>query len=122
MDIPLNKGLPSFFSVNDFHPEKLQAECEHQLSLENYPHAEAVEQNILIYQGDHLRAALMDPSKELVLTSELCRCLRDGPGVFVIRNAYENLSHVDQNDPGFSVADLPGKTRWASKGGPFWNQ
>ena len=96
MDIPLNKGLPSFFSVNDFHPEKLQAECEHQLSLENYPHAEAVEQNILIYQGDHLRAALMDPSKELVLTSELCRCLRDGPGVFVIRNAYENLSHVDQ--------------------------
>jgi ectoine hydroxylase-related dioxygenase (phytanoyl-CoA dioxygenase family) len=96
MDITSKKDLPSFFSGNDLHIEGLQAECERQVCLENYPNADSVEQNILIYQGDVLRAGLKDSTKEAVLTDELCRCLRDGPGVFVIKNAYEDPSHVDR--------------------------
>ena len=96
MDITCNKDLPSFFSESDLHLERLQAECQRQVHLKDYPLADAVDQNVLIYRGDVLKAYLTDAPKELALTHELCRCLRDGPGVFVIKSAYEDLSHVDR--------------------------
>jgi ectoine hydroxylase-related dioxygenase (phytanoyl-CoA dioxygenase family) len=52
----------------------------------HYPHAAAVEQEVLIYDRDGLLAA---PAEELV------HALSAGPGIVVIRGAYPDVSVVD---------------------------
>jgi ectoine hydroxylase-related dioxygenase (phytanoyl-CoA dioxygenase family) len=52
-----------------------------------YPHAAAIEQEVLIYDRDGLLAA---PDDELV------HALSEGPGVVVIRGAYPDVSVVDR--------------------------
>ncbi len=53
----------------------------------DYPHASAVEQEVLVYDADGLRAA---PAEEIV------RAFADGPGVVVIRGAYPDTAVVDR--------------------------
>jgi ectoine hydroxylase-related dioxygenase (phytanoyl-CoA dioxygenase family) len=53
----------------------------------DYPHASAVEQEVLVYDADGLRAA---PSEELV------RAFTEGPGVVVIRGAFPDTAVVDR--------------------------
>ena len=54
-----------------------------------------IEQNIVIYQGDELREGMADAEAETELKTELGNCLRDGPGIFVIRNAYPDTTVID---------------------------
>jgi hypothetical protein len=119
MDITSNKDLPSFFSEMTFTLRGCNLECQRQVDLEDYPHADAVEQNIPIYQGDVLRAGLWSEVTELALTDELCRCLRDGPGVFVIKSAYEDLSTVDRMTKVFQARIRQEKLEGQGKGDHF---
>lgn len=58
----------------------------------HYPHAAAVEQEVLIYERDGLLAA---PDEELV------HALSAGPGVVVIRGAYPDVTVVDATTAAF---------------------
>lgn len=119
MDITSKKDLPSFFSESDLHLEGLQTLCQRQVDLEDYPLADAVEQNVPIYQGDVLRSGLLSEVTEIALTDELCRCLRDGPGVFVIKSAYEDLSTVDRMTKVFEARIRQEKLEGQGKGDHF---
>jgi ectoine hydroxylase-related dioxygenase (phytanoyl-CoA dioxygenase family) len=55
----------------------LRVAVERTTSLDDYPHAVAVEQNVLIYTADRMGDA-----------AELVRALSEGPGVIVFRGAF----------------------------------
>ena len=86
---------PQYFRSGDIQLERFQKICDQTADSELYPFAEGVQQNIVIYQGDKLREGMTDPGAESELKEELGSCLRDGPGVFVIRGAYSDTAVID---------------------------
>jgi ectoine hydroxylase-related dioxygenase (phytanoyl-CoA dioxygenase family) len=77
-------------SIDDF-----AALVEQRTELSDYPHADSVERNVLVY-GDKLRAAAEDPSSRAAAQAELIRALTDGPGIVVFAHAFRELSVVDR--------------------------
>ena len=73
---------------------------EQQTYLSDYPYADAVEQNVLIY-GEKLRAAIGTTSGRAAVQTELMRTLTDGPGIVVFRQAFGDLSVVDRATDAF---------------------
>ena len=90
------QGLPQYFSAEDCDLAAFERLCQQTVDQKDYPQATAVIQNIVIYNGDDLRAVLADPAKEQALKAELMRCLKDGPGVFAIKGAYPDTTVVDR--------------------------
>lgn len=70
--------------------------CSRTTSISDYPQATDVQCNVLIYDGRALRASASDTAASQAMKSELHRCLKDGPGVLVVRSAWPNASVVDQ--------------------------
>lgn len=62
----------------------LQAIVAEQTAIEDYPLADRVESNVLIYSGDQLRGA-----DQAVARRELARALRHGPGVVIVTGAVD---------------------------------
>jgi ectoine hydroxylase-related dioxygenase (phytanoyl-CoA dioxygenase family) len=87
--------LSQYFSSEDINLEQFQTICDHNADLELYRFAEGIEQNIVIYQGDKLREGMADAGADSELKAELGSCLRDGPGIFVIRGAYSDTTVID---------------------------
>ena len=87
--------LSQYFSSEDIKLDRFQTICDQIADLELYRFAEGIEQNIVIYQGDELREGMADAGAETELKTELGNCLRDGPGIFVIRNAYPDTTVID---------------------------
>ncbi len=87
--------LPQYFSSEDLSLEHFQTVCDQNADLELYRFAEEIDQNIVIYQGDRLREGMDDAGAESELKTELGNCLRDGPGIFVIRGAYPDTTVID---------------------------
>lgn len=87
-----------YISQDDLNLKEFIDICKQQVSLAEYANAYALEKNILIYEGGKLRKLMEEgEAKELDLKSELYNCLQNGPGVFVIRNFYDDLSVVDRS-------------------------
>ena len=93
--------LPPYFSQADIKLSDFEQLCSQTTDLSNYPLAMAVEQNVLIYDGDAIRAGLDDGEKEAAIKAEFCRALKDGPGVIVIKGAYDDLSVIDRSTAQF---------------------
>jgi ectoine hydroxylase-related dioxygenase (phytanoyl-CoA dioxygenase family) len=93
---PLSK-LPPYFGEEHISIEAFEAIQAQTADIGDYPAAAAVEQNVLIYEGDTFRQTLSDLAREAALKAELCRALRDGPGVFVVKNAYPDTSVIDRS-------------------------
>ena len=87
--------LPQRFSSGDIELGRFRAICDQTADLAVYRFAESVEQNIVIYRGDALREGITDGKTESELKAELGRCLRDGPGIFVIRGAFRDTAVID---------------------------
>jgi len=81
---------PADCSVDDF-----RALVGQQTDLADYPHADAVERNVLIY-GEKLRDAVGTPDGRTAAQTELIRALTDGPGIVVFKQAFGDLSVVDR--------------------------
>ena len=64
--------------------------------LADYPHAAAVQENILVYDCDAARALAADPAALRALQAEWGQALLDGPGVIVLRRAVTDLRTLDQ--------------------------
>ena len=106
--------------------EDLAAVVSEHTRLSDYPLADRVEANVLVYAAEALRAADRDAALD-----ELARALGDGPGVVIIEGAMDP-STVDratevffgiideQNAAGRSVGDHFAKpvAQWKT-GGPF---
>jgi ectoine hydroxylase-related dioxygenase (phytanoyl-CoA dioxygenase family) len=80
----------------DVRLEDFVAVVEQTTDLAAYPHADRVEQNVLVYDADRLRAATAtEPGRDDV-SAELVHALTDGPGVVVFEGAFTDHAVVDR--------------------------
>lgn len=72
--------------------------CAQQVNPEDYPLCAQVLNNVPIYQAQTLRNA-----DRVTAMNELHRLFREGPGVMVVRSAYEDLEVVDRHSQVFDA-------------------
>ena len=92
----VSSTLPAFFNDQHVDINLFSTLCRQQVEQVDYPFAQAVEQNVVIYHGHHMRALLDGATEEQALSAEINRCLNTGPGVLVIREAYPDISLIDR--------------------------
>ena len=61
-----------------------------------WPHAGAVEKNVLIYDGDAVRAAAADPERRRELMAEWVAAFETGPGVIAIKRGLPDAAVLDR--------------------------
>ena len=79
-----------WLSAADCQLDDLLAILDTETVLADYPHAETVEQGVVVYSAAALRRALAagdEAAVEAALMQELCHAWTDGPGIVVIRGA-----------------------------------
>jgi len=67
----------------------------------DYPHAEAVRDNVLVYDSDRLRTAVVISQERRALECELVHALMEGPGLVVFRRAFTDLAVIDRASEAF---------------------
>lgn len=115
----LQSGLPAYFSEADLDIDAFAALCQQVTELGDYPFASAVEGNITIYDGDRVRDALSKSGDTAVLRAEWTRVMKDGPGVFVVKGAYADLSIIDRTTAIFREIVAEEKASGDGKGDHF---
>jgi hypothetical protein len=75
--------------------EDFRREVERTTQLSDYPHAASVEKNVLIFDGASvLKTAATGEGRRAVL-AEICEAFATGPGVIVLKRAFENTAIID---------------------------
>jgi ectoine hydroxylase-related dioxygenase (phytanoyl-CoA dioxygenase family) len=67
-----------------------------QTDLADYPHADAVERGVLVYDSARLRKEISGAEGRREVAAELARALDDGPGIVVFTGAFGDLGVVDR--------------------------
>ena len=75
--------------------DDFRAEVERSTDLADYPHAAAVEKNVLIYDGAAILDAAASEEGRRAVLAEICEAFANGPGVIVIRQAFADTSVID---------------------------
>jgi ectoine hydroxylase-related dioxygenase (phytanoyl-CoA dioxygenase family) len=91
----------TWISRNDGTLDDLKTLCDRQTRIEDWPHAEATEQNILIY--DAANAAATQGDERQALMAEWATAFRTGPGVIVLRGAIPDTAVMDRATEVFSA-------------------
>ena len=84
-----------FYSTKDLDFPEFVSICEQNVDQNDYPFSSGVNKKIVHYQGDVIRS-LIGTRQAVELKTELHHCLKDGPGVFAIKNAFQNLKVLDR--------------------------
>lgn len=89
---------PVWLSERDCDLSAFRELVEESTDLADYPHASAVERNVLVYDSARLRAsvAATDRDGHADVRAELVRALADGPGIVVLKGAFPDPSVVDR--------------------------
>ncbi|MDH6438295.1 ectoine hydroxylase-related dioxygenase (phytanoyl-CoA dioxygenase family) [Streptomyces sp. SAI-144] len=82
----------AWLSEQDCDLDSFRALVERTADPADYPHAAAVERNVLLYDTERVRGA----KDRRELQEELVRALTDGPGVVVFQGAFPDLAVVDR--------------------------
>ena len=90
-------------SLADCRLEDFRRLVERKVNLDDYPHANATEKNVLIYDSAELMAACGSEQGEEAVLAELCHAFATGPGVAVFKRAYTDLSVIDQASEAFGA-------------------
>jgi ectoine hydroxylase-related dioxygenase (phytanoyl-CoA dioxygenase family) len=75
--------------------EEFIRSIDRKTSLADYPLASAVEMNVLIYEGDAVRAAAKDPEQRKAIMAEWAEAMLTGPGIVVFKNAFTDHAAID---------------------------
>jgi ectoine hydroxylase-related dioxygenase (phytanoyl-CoA dioxygenase family) len=67
----------------------------------DYPLAETIEQEVLVYDGERLARAARTASGRRDVQGELARALQDGPGLVVFKRAFADTTVVDSATDAF---------------------
>lgn len=113
--------LPPFFTEADISLTEFDAICSQEVHLADYPRAIDVQKKVVIYSGDDVREALDNGENEAALKVELCRVLKDGPGVFVIKKAFTDMSIIDRGTEVFREIVREEKESGQGQGDHFGN-
>ncbi len=77
--------------VDDF-----AAVVQQTTDVADYPHADHVEQGVLVYDSAVLRAAASTPEGAVEVEGELVRALSEGPGVVALKGAFTDPAVIDR--------------------------
>src|SRR3954451_15713242 len=84
-----------WFTADDCRLDDLRAVVETTTDWADYPHADEVRQNVLVY-GPRLHNHLQTPEGRRDVQAELARALADGPGIVVFTGAFPDSGVVDR--------------------------
>ncbi len=102
---------------DDCHLADFEKLVDETTVLADYPYADSVEQNVLVYDCDHLRAHLDKDERQI--QAELVRALLDGPGLVVFKRAYPDLGIVDRATDVFHAMIAEQRASGAAAGDHF---
>src|SRR3954451_131667 len=91
-----------WFTADDCRLDDLRAVVETTTDLADYPHADEVRQNVLVY-GAGLRNHVQTPKERREVQAELARALADGPGIVVFAGAFPDTGVVDRATAAFEA-------------------
>ncbi len=103
----------------DCHVADLVALVEETTDVRDYPGAESVSQNILVYDSERLRSCIATSTRRRETQAELARALLDGPGVVVFKRAFSDLSVVDRASDAFDAMIADQRASGAASGDHF---
>ena len=89
------RRTPGWFTADDCRLEDFRAVVETTTDLAEYPYADEVRENVLVY-GSRLRNHVATPEGRRDVQAELARALADGPGIVVFAGAFPDTSVVDR--------------------------
>lgn len=110
---------PLFYTKEDLSVSELDEICQREVVLSDYPLASRVEKKIVIYDGAKLREKIGSEEGRTAVKRSFTRCLRDGPGVFVIQSAYEDTAVIDSSTDIFRQIVADEKAAGAGQGDHF---
>jgi ectoine hydroxylase-related dioxygenase (phytanoyl-CoA dioxygenase family) len=79
-----------FLRAEDCHLEDLLEVVGAGTDLADYPHADAVAQDVPVYDSAGLRGTMVDDDTRRAVHAEVARALADGPGIVVFQGAFEH--------------------------------
>jgi ectoine hydroxylase-related dioxygenase (phytanoyl-CoA dioxygenase family) len=80
--------MSAWLRAEDCRLDEFRALTEQRTHPGDYPYAEGAEQKALVYDSERLRAA----QDRGAVQAELARALLDGPGIIVLKRAFERLT------------------------------
>ncbi len=89
-------ATPARFTESDCNLEDFVALVEQETDLRDYPHADRVDSNVLIYDAERLRRPELNGSGRDTIAAELVRAFTVGPGVIVFEGAFGDHGVVDR--------------------------
>ncbi|SES70133.1 phytanoyl-CoA dioxygenase family protein [Geodermatophilus poikilotrophus] len=89
------RTAPGWFTADDCRLEDFRAVVETTTDLAEYPCADEVRGNVLVY-GSRLRDSVATPAGRRDVQAELARALADGPGIVVFAGAFPDTGVVDR--------------------------
>jgi ectoine hydroxylase-related dioxygenase (phytanoyl-CoA dioxygenase family) len=92
---PAARTTPGWFTADDCRLEDFRAVVETATDLADYPYADEVRENVLVY-GARLREHTATPEGRRDVQAELARALLEGPGIVVFAGAFPDTGVVDR--------------------------
>jgi ectoine hydroxylase-related dioxygenase (phytanoyl-CoA dioxygenase family) len=89
------RSTPGWYTAEDCRLEDFRAVVETTTELAEYPYADEVRENVLVY-GARLRNHVATPEGRRDVQAELARALTDGPGIVVFAGAFPDTGVVDR--------------------------
>ena len=91
-----------WFTTDDCRLDDFRAVVETTTDLADYPYADGVRENVLVY-GPRLREHVATPEGRRDVQAELARALTDGPGIVVFASAFPDTAVVDRATAAFEA-------------------
>lgn len=110
--------IPGWFTPDDCRLEDFRAVVETTTDLADYPCADEVRENVLVY-GQSLRAHIISPEGRREVQRELARALADGPGIVVFAGAFRDIGVIDRATAVFEAMIAEQKATGAGAGDHF---
>ena len=107
-----------WFSENDCDLDDFRALVEQRTDQDDYPLADSVEQNVLVY-GRTLAGQITTADGRRRAQTEITRALMDGPGIVVVSGAFPDPSVVDRATEAFETMIAEQKAGHTTAGDHF---
>jgi ectoine hydroxylase-related dioxygenase (phytanoyl-CoA dioxygenase family) len=104
MTTPSNHDArPAWFTEDEVRLADFLAVIDATTDLEDYPHADRVERNVLVYDSGRVTDASRTPAGRKQVQAELTAALMDGPGLVVFTGAFPDRAVVDRASAAFNA-------------------
>ena len=107
-----------FFNADEINLSEFSALCSQTVSSEDYNFSSDIQQRVVIYEGDNVRSLISTP-QALDLKTELHHCIKEGPGVVVVRQAFQDMKVIDRATEIFQEIIDEEKTSGQNRGDHF---